>query len=934
MADGRIEIDTRIEKGNVEQELRELQRQFNQLHREMMQGQRKALLPYQKQILEVEKKFFELGKDLHDFGGTNRDLMERIRQLGAEHKKATDNMIKNNHFLTQSYIRQAATFMNASTHAEKLHGIYQKTNPLLAKYTAGTLKAQAALQRFANSGSAAQIALEVLGKNADPKKLRDFATNLNQSLMHVPILAAGAAAAFGALTAAIAKAAKGPDVSKIKEQINQTLAAYRDTLRQRTQEIYDTWQLFAKAQINAIKPKTLLQNLQSQVKIMQQWLSDLQKLSKRGVDEGLIQELRKMGPAAAGEIHALTQMSDSALNKYVQLWKQKHQLASTAATTELEKLKEKTREKIQQLKDSITPLGASLEQFKSTWAQALEPFVKTWGIIFSKIVDAATAVGNLINKLNSISPVISTAIFSILYLTTAFTVLAIPMALVGKWMLGLRAIAFMFLKPMSAMASLMGTSITIAFGWAAAIVGVAVALYLLWQRSETFRNAVITGWNMIKETAVTVWNFILNQVLIPIWTAIVQFGSQLFTQFRQFWEQNGRQIIQAVQNAWNMIKTIISAAMAVLGPIIQIGWALIVNIVKSTWDAIKNIIDGAMKVIQGIIKVFTGIFTGDFSLLWEGIKQIFFGALQAIWGWVNLYFIGKFLGPLKSFGSSAKTIIQGAWTFIKGLFTNTLNAIKTVLVGSFNAMKNSVNGTMNLIKNIISGAWNAAKNIVVSVLGGIRTVVATIWNTIKNTISSTVNTAKSLVSNAFNAMKNTVSSIMNQVSGAIRNGWNKAVSFLKSINLYSIGRNIIEGLIRGIKAMIGSVANAISEVAGNIKNRIKNALGIHSPSLVMQQEVGRWIPIGLARGIDQHLDAVIAAANRMVQATIPNIPAPTTPNIEAILSKFMPQPQAVAQTTGERPITLVLQLGRNDYTAFVKDITQEQQLILRRSSMY
>jgi phage-related protein len=656
MADGRIEIDTRIEKGNVEQELRELQRQFNQLHREMMQGQRKALLPYQKQILEVEKKFFELGKDLHNFSGTNRDLMERIRQLGAEHKKATDNMIKNNHFLTQSYIHQAATLMNASTHAEKLHSIYQKTNPLLAKYTAGTLKAQAALQRFANSGSAAQIALEVLGKSADPKKLRDFATNLNQSLMHVPILAAGAAAAFGALTAAIAKAAKGPDVSKIKEQINQTLAAYRDTLRQRTQEIYDTWQLFAKAQINAIKPKTLLQNLQSQVKIMQQWLSDLQKLAKRGVDEGLIQELRKMGPAAAGEIHALTRMSDSALNKYVQLWKQKHQLASTAATTELEKLKEKTREKIQQLKDSITPLGASLEQFKSTWAQALEPFVKTWGIIFSKIVDAATAVGNLINKLNSISPVISTAIFSILYLTTALTLLAIPMALVGKWMLGLRAIAFMFLKPMAALASLMGTSITIALGWAAAIVAVGVALYLLWQRSETFRNAVITGWNMIKETAVTVWNFILNQVLIPIWTAIVQFGSQLFAQLRQFWAQNGQQIKQIAQVIWNFVSAYVVYRVQSMVSAAQKTFIILKSIVQSTWGNIKGIIQGAVGIILGIIGTFANLLTGNWRKAWENAKSL----VQSEW---------KLIVNAVSFGIDAVLgLIRGLGKAIGGEF--------------------------------------------------------------------------------------------------------------------------------------------------------------------------------------------------------------------------------------------------------------------------
>jgi phage-related protein len=685
-ADGRIEIDTRIEKQNVEQELRELQRQFNQLHQEMMKGQRQALIPYQKQILETEKKFLELGKGLHNFNGTNRELMEYIRQLGAEHKKATDNMIKNNHLLTQSYIRQAAYFMNASTHAEKLHEIYKQTNPLLAKYTAGTLKASAALQRFANSGSAAQIALEVLGKNADPKKLRDFTRNLNQSLAQVPILALGAAAAFGVLTYAIAKAAKGPDVSEIKEKIKQTLTEYRDTLRQRTQEIYDAWQLFEKAQINAVKPKTLLKNLQSQVTVMRNWLKNLATLTKRGVDEGLIAELRKMGPAAAGEIAALTKMSDSELRKYVELWKEKHRLAKDAATTELEQLKEKTKEKIQQLKDSITPLGASLERFKSTWAEALKPFIETWGVIFSKIVDGMTAIGEFINKLNSISPVISTVIFSILYLTTAFTLLAIPIALVGNWLKGLRAIAFMFLRPMAALASLMGVSISIAFAWASALVAVGVALYLLWTKNETFRNAVISAWNQIKTTAANVWNFIWNSILWPIWTAIVTYGKQVMAQLRQFWQQNGEQIKQAAQVVWLFISQYIGSHLKTILAIFQVTFPVVQKIVQTAWNFIKEVTNGTLKIVLGLVKTFASLLTGDWKGVWEGIKSILKGALQIVVATIKNSFIGQILSTIASFVSRGISKISSFASNLKAKFSEIVSSATS----KFNAVKNAI----------------------------------------------------------------------------------------------------------------------------------------------------------------------------------------------------------------------------------------------------
>ena len=727
-ADGRIEIDTRIEKQNVEQELRQLKREISLMAKEMQLANLKGMMPFQKQLLETQKKMYNLAATMHQFSGTNAEFMQQVKQLGAEYKKANDAMINANNMAKVSMIQTAGQMMNMTTQAKRIAENYDRmANPLYKVNKAGLAVANR-MNQIANNGNAAVLALRMLGPTASMKQLLDMQRMITQGIMRFQMVALSAAVTGALLYSSLHEAAK---------------------------------------EANAEYAKSF---------------------------ENMLAALRK----------------------------------------------------------------------------AFEPMVQVFAEVMTHVYKFITAIANMIIKFNEAHPVLAKILQGILMLIPALTLLLSPLAIGIGLLAGFQAAwasIWTMIGPLVTGLAAMSATVWIV---AAAIVGLTAFLVHLWKTNEGFRNAVINAWNSIKSAIIGAWNFIQPYIQTVIDT-VTSFVQQKLAQMKAFWDQHGEQIIQAVQNAWNTIKTIISAAMAVLGPIIQIGWALIVNIVKSTWDAIKSIIDGALKVIQGIIKVFTGIFTGDFSLLWEGIKQIFFGALQAIWGWVNLYFIGKFLGPLKSFGSSAKTIIKGAWDFIKSIFTNTLNAIKTALVGAFNAMKNSVNGAMNLIKNIISGAWNAAKNIVVSVLGGIRTVVTTVWNTIKNTISSAVNTAKSSVSNAFNAMKNAVSSVMSQVSSAIRSGWNKAVSFLKSINLYSIGRNIIQGLIRGIKAMAGSVASAISEIAGNIKNRIKNALGIHSPSVVMEQEVGKWIPLGLAKGIEKYSKDVNLAALKMAELAVPNM---------------------------------------------------------------
>jgi len=147
-------------------------------------------------------------------------------------------------------------------------------------------------------------------------------------------------------------------------------------------------------------------------------------------------------------------------------------------------------------------------------------------------------------------------------------------------------------------------------------------------------------------------------------------------------------------------------------------------------------------------------------------------------------------------------------------------------------------------------------------MNGIKSVITSAWNGAKSVVTSAVNGIKSIVTSVFNSLKSVVSSAMNGVKSAIQNGWNAAKSFLTSINLSSIGKNIIQGLVNGIKSGVGAVGAAIQEVAGNIKSKIKGALGIHSPSRWMRDEIGKNIDSGLAKGITADKKSEQAAAKK------------------------------------------------------------------------
>ena len=80
----------------------------------------------------------------------------------------------------------------------------------------------------------------------------------------------------------------------------------------------------------------------------------------------------------------------------------------------------------------------------------------------------------------------------------------------------------------------------------------------------------------------------------------------------------------------------------------------------------------------------------------------------------------------------------------------------------------------------------------------------------------------------------------------------KILSAIKSafdnFSLFDIGKNLIQGLIDGVNNMIETAKNAVANVGNAVIDKVKNVLGIHSPSTVFA-EIGIYIDQGLANGI-------------------------------------------------------------------------------------
>ncbi len=144
---------------------------------------------------------------------------------------------------------------------------------------------------------------------------------------------------------------------EILEEMKLAEDAYGDAVEARANEIFKSFGLFSElTKKENIASETLINNLQTQVKTMEEWSDDLQSLAKKGIDEGLLNELQKMGPSAYAEIDALNSMTESELTTYENLWKEKNQLAREQAIYELQGLRSDTNTEIENLNSELDRL--------------------------------------------------------------------------------------------------------------------------------------------------------------------------------------------------------------------------------------------------------------------------------------------------------------------------------------------------------------------------------------------------------------------------------------------------------------------------------------------------------------------------------------------------------------------------------------------------
>lgn len=320
--------------------------------------------------------------------------------------------------------------------------------------------------------------------------------------------------------------------------------------------------------------------------------------------------------------------------------------------------------------------------------------------------------------------------------------------------------------------------------------------------------------------------------------------------------------------------------------LLKTGSKLITNLLNGIASELPNVINTASDILNTILNSINELAPA----LGESGASILTSLITGIVE--NLPILAETaINLISSFASSlgeqlpnlVPVAIQGVLTLASTLIANldkVVDAGVKLLLGLVQGIVNSIPMLIEQVPKIINDFWEAFNSNLFTILGaGVQLVMKLIEGIITSIpalIANAGEIVKAIVStighlNMLDMGKNLIKMLGNGIKGAgmtlleaVKQVLTNAINAIKNTNWLELGSNIIKGLVNGILGGINSVVKAIKKVCSSIFDGIKDFFSIFSPSHKMRDEIGKYLPSGIAVGFE---NAMPEATKDMIDTT-------------------------------------------------------------------
>lgn len=311
-------------------------------------------------------------------------------------------------------------------------------------------------------------------------------------------------------------------------------------------------------------------------------------------------------------------------------------------------------------------------------------------------------------------------------------------------------------------------------------------------------------------------------------------------------------IVEGLKESFQGVKDAISSAfteeqIAAISSFFQTLGEVILAVPFAVLSAAINVVVTAIQLLITVIGALVGFFTETLP-----------AAIQAVIEWFS-----QLPTKIAEFFSN---IIQSVAEWASNLVTNMSNAASNAINAVVNFFSELPGKIAEFFSQVISRVAEWASNLLSNMRDGASNAI----NAVAEFFSQLPGRVADFLSQVISRITQWASDMANKAREGARNVVQNVTSTLRELpsKVLSIGRNIVEGLWNGISNAASWLLGKIRGWCGSILRGIKGFFGIGSPSKLMRDEIGKWLPRGMAEGIEDETKSAVKAAQKMGNAVM------------------------------------------------------------------
>ena len=336
------------------------------------------------------------------------------------------------------------------------------------------------------------------------------------------------------------------------------------------------------------------------------------------------------------------------------------------------------------------------------------------------------------------------------------------------------------------------------------------------------------------------------------------------------------------------------------------------NLGKSAGNLLKNVV----RMLGNVARQLPALLSGLFTTIGPELLPAATGIIQ---------------GLLTGITTQLPQLLTGGMEMLQTLVTGILQAIPTLISTAGTFIPTLINGFLPMIPQLLSQGVQILQQLISGIVQNIPQLLSTAAEILGQLIAGIAQNLPSIINAGLDIIGALLEGIIQFAGNLIQAApeiFAKVKEGISSISWADLGHNIVDGIKSGILAWAGRIADAVRSVIQGAKSAGQEEAETGSPSRLFAREVGRWIPAGVAVGIEDNLEPINTAMQDMISLTNTGMQRAMQPGMTATAAS---RPEIdygrLAEAIESRPVVI-----QGDTSRIFKVVRNQNKIITRSTN--